>query len=66
MTLKDLRLCFSKRPYLQRSIEMVTRVELLKLKHIFFPRQAYENQDSKGDLVIRDGSDGLSFAYLMA
>ena len=36
MTLKDLRLGFSKRPYLQRSIKMATQGELLKLYH-FLP-----------------------------
>ena len=36
MTLKGLRLGVSKRPYLQRFIEMVTQGELLKLHH-FLP-----------------------------
>ena len=39
MTLSDLRLGISKHPHLQRSIEMVTQDELLKLHH-FLPRQA--------------------------
>ena len=36
ITLNDLSLGFSKRPYLQRSIQMETQGELLKL-YLFFP-----------------------------
>ena len=36
MTLKDLRLGFSKRSYLQRSIEKVAQGELMK-SHYFLP-----------------------------
>ena len=46
MTLKDLRLGVSKHPYLQRSIEMATQGELLKLYH-FLPLWRSENQDSR-------------------
>ena len=46
MTLKDLSLGFSKRPYLQRSIKMATQGELLKL-HQFLSARRSEIQDSQ-------------------
>jgi len=51
MTLKGLRLGVSKRPYLQRFIQMATHGELLKLHHFF---QQREIQDSRPNLI---GSD---------
>ena len=49
MTLKDLRLDVSKRPYLQRFITMATQGELLKLHH-FLPQGFWGQmiQDSHG------------------